>query len=131
MNEKTYQVRVDELGNWRKSTYRKVTETELDKLIEEYGKKVMEICMRGQNGAMTMLAFSKNAVSGGSYEEMICAYELLSEDTKSLVDREHELRFAWEHYQELQRIRCFGTLENYYLEQAKEARANLTIYGDV
>lgn len=130
MNEKTYQVRVDENNVWRTSTYRQVTEEELDKIIELYGQKVMSICSRGQNGAMAMLAFFKSAVSGGCYQEMANTYELLSGDNKSLVDREHELRCAWEHYQELCNIRWFGTMENYYLEQAKEAKAHMTMYGN-
>ena len=126
-----YMIRVDEYGNWTPCKYRKVTGDELDKILNTYGKNVLGLCSNGKNSAMIMWAYFKNIISSGCYEDMINAYRLLSNDNKSLVDREHELRHMWDNYQELWRIRYFGSVENYYLEEANDAREFFERYKDV
>ena len=128
MRREAYFVRVDEFNKWTPCKYRKVDADELDKILEEYGKKVLEICSNGQRGAMAMWACFKSRINGGCYGDMINAYRLLVDDSKSLVDREHELRHAWEEYNELWRIRYFGSVEEYHIQKAKEAKEQMEKY---
>ena len=129
MNQKTYLVRVDERKEWTPINYREVTKEELDDLLEVYGGKVLSICSNGKQGSMSMWACFKNHISKGCYSDLINAYRILSDDNKSLVDREHELRHAWNQYIELWRIRHFGSVENYYLEKANEAKEYFERYN--
>lgn len=123
-----YYVRVDEHGNWTPSSYRRVTADELDVLVDKFGKIVLSICSRGAQGAMAMWACFKSRICGGCYDDMINAYRLLTGDSKSLVDREHELRHAYENYQELWCIRYFGSVEEYHLKKAEESREHFNRY---
>lgn len=124
-----YAVRVDIYNKWTPTQYRYVTRDELDDIIKIYGNEVKEICSRGSQGAMTMWAYFKSRIDKGCYSDMINAYSLLAIDNKSLVDREHELRHAFEQYKELWAIRYFGSLENYFRKKASEAEETLKKYG--
>lgn len=126
-----YMVQVDENLIWTPCKYRKVTCDELDSILDTYGKKVLALCSNGKIGAMTMWAYFKNQISGGCYGEMINAYSLLTNDNKSLVDREHEFRHVWNIYEELWKIRYFGSMENFYLERVKEAKEYFENYKNV
>lgn len=117
-----YYVRVDEKGLWTPCKYRKVTREELNKLVEDYGKKVLALCSNGTIGAMSMWACFKSRICSGCYSEMINMYRLLSNDNKSLVDREHELRHKWYQYEELWQIRVAGSVTDYYLKKAEESK---------
>ena len=121
-DKKEFLVPVDEHGNWTDGKYRKVGRDELDKIVKQYGGKVLSICSNGKNGAMAMWACFKSRINGGCYSDMINAYDLLADDSRNLVEREHELRHLWDKYEELWAIRYYDTLENYYLEQAAMAR---------
>lgn len=123
-----YYVRVDERGKWDPCKYRKVSRDELDRLVDDYGKMVLRMCSNGTQGAMSMWACFKNSIFGGCYSDMINAYRLMSGDSKSLVDREHELRHAWNQYEELYRIRYHGSVEQYHLKRAKEAKERFEKY---
>ncbi len=119
-------VRVDQYGNWTEDKYREVTRDELDEILTKYSRQLMDLVC-GKSGAMAMWACFKNvtsAVSGcGGYADAINAYRMLTDDHKSLEDREHELRHFWKKYEELKQIRYHGTVEAYYLERANEAKA--------
>lgn len=128
MKKDFYYVQVDEYKKWSSGKYRKVTADELDELLKVFGDKVLNLCSNGSEGAMAMWACFKSRINGGCYSDMINAYRLLTDDSKSLVDREHELRHAWDEYEELWRIRYFGTVENYYLKKASEARERYEKY---
>lgn len=128
MKQDYYYVRVDERGKWEPCKYRKVTCDELDKLVDDYGKTVLRMCSYGTQGVMAMWACFKNCIDGGCYSDMINAYRLMSGDSKSLVDREHELRHAYKQYEELYRIRYYGSVEQYHLKMAEEARERLCKY---
>lgn len=123
-----YYVRVDEKGVWTPCKYRKVTREELDKILDNYGKRVLALCSNGTIGAMAMWACFKSRICSGCYSEMISMYQLLSNDTKSLVDREHELRHMWYQYEELWQIRVAGSVENYYLNKAEESKKHFENY---
>ena len=123
-----YMVRVDENGIWTPCKYRKVTREELDKLVEDYGKKVLALCSNGNIGAMSMWACFKSRICSGCYSEMINMYRLLSNDNKSLVDREHELRHMWYQYEELWQIRVAGSVADYYLKKAEESKEHFENY---
>lgn len=123
-----YYVRVDKKGLWTPCKYRQVTREELDKLVEDYGKKVLVLCSNGTIGAMSMWACFKSRICSGCYSEMISMYQLLSGDTKSLVDREHELRHMWKQYEELWQIRVFGSVENFHTKRAEEAKEHFENY---
>lgn len=120
-NEKFF-VQVDQYKKWSPGKYREVTCDELDELLEHFGNRVLRMCSNGSEGAMAMWACFKSNINGGCYSDMINAYRLLTDDSKSLVDREHELRHAWNEYKELWQIRYYGTVEAYYLEQAQKAK---------
>lgn len=126
---KVYAVRVDENFNWTSTKYRKVDLEELDKILKYYGNKVKELCSNGSQGAMTMWAYFKSRIDSGCYSDMINAYELLTDDSKSLVDREHEFRQTYEQYRELWAIRYYCSLENFYRKKALEAEETLKKYG--
>ena len=123
-----YYIRVDEKGLWTPCKYRKVTREELDKILDTYGKKVLAICSNGTIGTMSMWACFKSRICSGCYSEMISMYQLMSNDTKSLVDREHELRHMWYQYEELWQIRVAGSVENYYLNKAEESKKHFENY---
>ncbi len=108
--------------------YRKVNAEELDEILKKYGDRVLSICSSRSRGAMTMWACFKSRINSGCYSDMINAYTLLSDDPKSLHEREHELRHAWDEYEELWAIRYHGTLEQYYLDEAKKAREHAERY---
>lgn len=118
----TYRVRVDIHKNWTTNQFREVTSEELDAILEHFGNKVLYLCSNGTQGAMTMWAVFKNRINHGCYSDIINAYRLMSGDRKSLVDREHELRQAWKEYEELWQIRYHGSVEQYYLDRAQEAK---------
>lgn len=126
-----YYIRVDRYGKWTPCEYRKVSCEELDELIDHYGKHMLSLCSNGEHGAMAMWAFFKNKIGKGCYNDMINAYRLLSNDSKSLVGREHELRHVWEEYEELWRIRYHGTVEAYFLSKAEESRKRQKKYMQV
>ena len=130
MKKEFYFIRVDEYNNWTPAKYRKVTCEELDSILDLYGDKVLRLCSNGKQGSMTMWAYFKNRISSGCYSDMINAYQLLSDDNRSLVEREHEFRHAYEEYLELWRIRYFGSVEEYYLKKAEEAAENIKKYTD-
>lgn len=119
-------VRVDQYGNWTEDKYREVTRDELDAILVKFSRQLMEL-VSGKTGAMAMWACFKNvtsAVSGcGGYSDAINAYRMLTDDHKSLEDREHELRHFWKKYEELKQIRHYGSVEAYYLKRAEEARS--------
>ena len=118
-------VRVDQYGNWTEDKYREVTRDELDAILIKFSRQLMDL-VSGKNGAMAMWACFKNvtsAVSGcGGYSDAINAYRMLTDDHKSLEDREHELRHFWKKYEELKQIRHYGSVENYYLKKAEDAK---------
>lgn len=122
MRQEEYYIQVDKYNKWDPGHYHKVTADELDKILDHFGSIVLRKCANGAEGAMAMWACFKSSINGGCYSDMINAYRLLTDDPKSLVDREHELRHAWYQYKELWQIRYYGTVENYYLEQAKKAK---------
>lgn len=122
MKRESYLVRVDQFNNWTPIEYRKVDAEELDSILDVFGKRVLDICSSGNRGSMAMWACFKSRINGGCYGDMINAYRVLTDDSKSLVDREHELRHCWEEYEELWRIRYFGSVEEYHLQKAKEAK---------
>lgn len=126
----TFLVRVDIYGKWTPTDYRKVTKEELDELIDTYGGKVKELCSSGERGAMTMWAYFKNKIDKGCYSDIINAYRLLNDDSKSLVEREHEFRHLFDQYTELWRIRHYGSVEKYHLAKAEEAKGDLIKYVD-
>ena len=119
---KKFLIQVDEYGNWTEGKYREVDAAELDKILKKYGDKVLSICESRERGAMIMWACFKSRINSGSYADLINAYALLSDDPKTLHEREHELRHAWDEYEELWAIRYHGTLEQYYLDEAKRAK---------
>ena len=122
-------VRVDQYGNWTEDKYRAVTRDELDEILAKYSRQLMDL-VAGKTGAMAMWACFKNvtsAVSGcGGYGDAINAYRMLTDDHKSLEDREHELRHFWKKYEELKSIRYHGSVEAYYLKMAEEAKNRQT-----
>lgn len=126
--KKEFYVQVDENKKWSSGKYRKVTREELDEILDTFGKEVLKLCSNGNQGCMAMWACFKNRINGGCYGDMINAYSLLSDDSKSLVDREHELRHALNHYHELWKIRYYGTVEEYYFARAKEAKEKYEKY---
>lgn len=123
-NEK-FLVRVDQFGNWTEDKYRAVTRDELDEILAKYSRQLMDL-VAGKTGAMAMWACFKNvtsAVSGcGGYSDAINAYRMLTDDHKSLEDREHELRHLWNKYNELKKIRYHGSVEAYHHKMAEEAK---------
>lgn len=123
-----YYVPVDKNNRWTPCNYRKVTCEELDKILQVYREEILKMCKNGSQGAMTMWAYFKNVTCSDCYGDMVNAYSLLSNDHKSLVTREHEFRHMWNNYQELWRIRYFGTLEEYYLKKAAEAKERMEKY---
>ena len=127
-DKREFLVQVDEYGNWTEGKYRKVNAEELDEILKKYGDRVLSICSSRSRGAMTMWACFKSRINSGCYSDMINAYTLLSDDPKSLHEREHELRHAWDEYEELWAIRYHGTLEQYYLDEAKKAREHAERY---
>lgn len=124
-NKKEYLVPVGASNEWLGNKYRKVSREELDKILEIYSNDILKIISNGEQGVMTMWAYFKNRLCGGCYGDIINAYRILSNDNKSLVDREHELRHAYQRYKELWRIRYFGSVEAYHLAKAKEAKEKL------
>ncbi len=118
-------VRVDQFGNWTEDKYREVTREELDEILTKFSRQLMDL-VSGKTGAMAMWACFKNvtsAVSGcGGYSDAINTYRMLTDDHKSLEDREHELRHFWKKYEELKQIRYYGSVENYHLKRAEEAK---------
>ena len=122
MKQESYLVRVDKFNKWTPTEYREVGAEELDGILEVFGKRVLDICSNGSRGSMAMWACFKSRINGGCYGDMINAYRVLTDDSKSLVDREHELRHSWNEYEELWRIRYFGSVEEYHLQKAKEAK---------
>ena len=127
MRKNTYLIRIDKNRNWMKE-YREVSREELDELIKKVGHDILNICSRGDEGAMAMWACFANRIKNGRYGEMINAYRLLAKDNKSLVEREHELRHAWYKYDELWKIRYYGTVEHYYLKKSQEAKETMEKY---
>lgn len=128
-NNETFLVQVDVHNRWSEGKYREVTADELDAILDKFGARVLHIVSNGQEGAMAMWACFKNSINGGCYSDMINAYRLLSSDTKSLVDREHELRHAWNEYYELWQIRYFGSVHAYYEAKAKKAKERYECYA--
>ena len=120
--QNTYLIRVDIHKNWTPNQFREVTADELDDILKFYGDRILQICSNGTQGAMTMWAVFKSRINHGCYSDIINAYRMMSGDSKSLVDREHELRHAWKEYEELWQIRYHGSVENYHLEKAKQAK---------
>lgn len=127
--QETYLIQVDAYKKWTPGTYRAVSKEELDDLLDYYGGTILRMVSNGQNGAMAMWACFKSRIAGGCYSDMINAYRLLSGDMKSLVDREHELRHLWCQYEELWRIRYYGTVEAYHLDRAKKAKEYFEKYA--
>lgn len=121
-------VRVDENGKWTPTKYRKVGVEELDDILNSYKAELRRICGCGKRGAMTMWAYFRNRIDGGCYSDLINSYELLGEDSKSLVDREHEFRHMFMQFEELWQIRYYSTVEEYYLKKAEEAKDKLNNY---
>ena len=99
MRQEKYFVRVDQWKHWTSDKYREVTADELDALIEHWGKEILSIVSNGRKGVMAMWACFKSRINGGCYSDMINAYQLLTDDHQSLVDREHELRHKWKEYE--------------------------------
>lgn len=131
-NLNTYLVRVDNYNKWTPTQYRRVTRDELDEIIQFYGNAVKDICSGGSQGAMIMWAYFKSSIDKDCYSDMINSYQLLANDNKSLVAREHEFRQIYEQYMELWAIRYFGSLDNYYKKKASEAEETLKKYrGDL
>lgn len=126
--QKIYMVQVDEYMHWTPSKYRPVTAEKLDEILDKYGRAILNIVSNGEKGAMAMWACFKDRISGGSYSDMINAYRLLTDDSKNLVEREHELRHLWDKYEELWCIRFFGTVEAYHLEKAQIAKEHFERY---
>lgn len=122
-----YYVPVEVNGDWNSCKYRKVSLEELDELLDLYRNKVLEICRNGEKGVMAMWAFFKNTM-GVAYTDMANAYDLLTDDHKSLVDREHELRHEYNHFKELHHIRYYGSVEEYHLVCADNAKKRLGKY---
>lgn len=130
MNEKKqFLVQVDAHKRWTPGTYRVVTKEELDDLLSHYGGTILRLVSNGERGAMAMWACFKSNINGGCYGDMINAYRLLTDDSRSLVDREHELRHLWYQYEELWRIRYYGTVEAYHLKRAAEAKEHYDKYA--
>ena len=127
--QKEYLVQVDAYKKWTPGVYRKVSADELDALLDHYGRMVLHIVSNGTKGAMAMWACFKSRINGGCYSDMINAYSLLTDDTQNLVTREHELRHLWNQYEELWRIRYHGTVEQYYLDRAAEAKERFEKYN--
>lgn len=123
MKQEKYFVRVDKWKHWTSDKYHEVTCEELDALLDHWGKEILSIVSNGRKGVMAMWACFKSRINGGCYSDMINAYQLLTDDHQSLVDREHELRHKWKEYEELWRIRYYGSVHNYYKEKAKEEEA--------
>lgn len=128
-SETEYWIQVDEHKKWTPCKYRKVTKEELDVILDHYGAMILRIVSNGNKGTMAMWACFKNRICGGGYSDLINAYRLLTDDSKSLVEREHELRHLWNQYEELWCIRYHGSVENYYIEQAADARAHFLKYA--
>ena len=128
MKREHYYIEVDEYGKWQYGKYRKVTADELDIILDDYAGKILKICSKGNKGAMIMWACFKSRLCGGCYHDMINSYSLLTDDSKSLVDREHELRHLWEEYETLWQIRYYGTVEQYYLDEAAKAKEHYEKY---
>lgn len=120
--EAKFLIRVDQYGNWTADKYREVTRDELDKILEKYSRQLMDL-VAGPRGAMAMWACFKNVAGTGSYADAINAYRMLTDDHKSLEEREHELRHFWNKYEELKKIRYHGSVEAYHLKKAEEAKA--------
>lgn len=125
-NNKTYKVPVDPHGNWienRGGVYILDEET-LDKIISKYEGEIYRL-IEGRKGVMAMWACFLNHLSirgTCSYSSAINAYCIMSDDHKSLVDREHELRHKWNQYEILWKIRYHGSLTQYYEDKLKEKR---------
>ena len=125
---RVFLVRVDENGKWTSTKYRKVGVKELDEILDKYRAELRRICGNGKQGAMTMWAFFRNKIDGGCYSDLINAYDLLGDDSKSLVDREHEFRHLFNQYEELWQIRYHNSVEEYHLGKAEDAKKKLDDY---
>ena len=125
MRQEFYYAQVDPKTNdysWTDCKYHKLTIEQMDDALEKWGNKILHIVGNGKEGVMAMWACFKNRINSGCYSDMINAYRLLTDDHKSLVDREHELRHAWNHYEELWQIRYYGSVENYLKEELERAK---------
>ena len=130
MKQEFYYAEVNPKTNydWTPCEYHKLTAEQMDEAVKKWGDKVLRIVGNGKEGAMAMWACFKNVINGGCYSDMINAYRLLTDDHKSLVDREHELRHTWNKYYELFKIRYWGSLENYYKAEAEDAKKHFERY---
>ena len=131
MRQEFYYAQVDPKTNdysWTECKYHKLTLEQMDDALQKWGNKVLHIVSNGKEGAMAMWACFKSHINSGCYSDMINAYRLLTDDHKSLVDRERELRHAWNHYEELWQIRYYGTVENYLKEELERAKERYQRY---
>lgn len=131
MRQEFYYAQVDPNTNcysWTEGKYHKLTLEQMDDALKKWGDKILNIVSNGKEGAMAMWACFKSRINYGCYSDMINAYRLLTDDHKSLVDREHELRHAWNHYEELWQIRYYGTVENYLKEELERAKERYQRY---
>ena len=113
-----YWVPTDKFGNWTPDKEIKMTADELDKIIDKYEGEIYRM-IEGREGAMTMWACFLNHMQKG-YSSAINSFHLLTNDHRSLVDREHELRHKWNQYRELQNIRYHGSEREYLEDRIKD-----------
>lgn len=119
-----YWVPTDKFGNWTPDNEIKMTADELDKIIDKYEGQIYRM-IEGREGAMTMWACFLNHMDKG-YSSAINSFRLLTNDHRSLVDREHELRHKWNQYRELQHIRYYGSSTEYYEHMVEECKRRTT-----
>ena len=114
MTKTTFLVRVDERGNWTRKKYREVTADELDVILDKYSRKIKNT-IASNKGAVAMQSCFNSIASGYEYPEG-------ADNTQTPKDCEYVLRLLLTRYDELKRIRTYGSVEQYHLSKANKAR---------
>lgn len=114
MTKTTFLVRVDEYGNWTRKQYREVTADELDVILDKYSRKIKNT-ISGNSGAVAMQSCFNSITSG--YESSEGA-----DNAQTPKGCEYILRLLLTRYDELKRIRTYGSVEQYHISKANKAR---------
>lgn len=110
--KKTFLIPVDQYKNWTEGKFREVDLKEMEDILQYWAYKVMELCA-GRDGSMAMWAYFKSRTNNGCYSDAINAYRILTNDSKSLVDLEHNLRHTYDEWRYLWAVRYYGSYAKY------------------
>lgn len=114
MTKTTFLVRVDEYGNWTRKQYREVTADELDVILDKYSRKIKNT-ISSSSGAVAMQSCFNSITSGYESPEG-------TDNVQTPKDCEYVLRLLLTRYDELKRIRTYGSVEQYHISKANKAR---------